>query len=90
MAVDHESSRGFEVSGGLGNALTALAAREGLDVVFSICPEKPARLNQINARRLGIGFRKYDKLPTAFGVNMWLCAFTGLLLVHGREGMVRK
>jgi hypothetical protein len=90
MAVDSESSRGFEVSAGLGNTLTALAAREGLDVVFSICPEKPARLNQINARRLGIGFRRYNELPTAFGVNMWLCAFTGLLLVHGRESKETK
>jgi hypothetical protein len=87
MAVDPESSRGFEVSTGLGNALSARAAREGLDVVFSICPKKPARLNQINASRLGIGFHKYHELSTVFGVDMWLCAFTGLLRVHGHKGM---
>jgi hypothetical protein len=84
MAVDPECARGFELSAGLGNALCARAAREGLDVVFSICPEKPARINHINAKRRGVGFHRYREVPTVFGVNMWLCAFTGLLRVYGR------
>jgi hypothetical protein len=85
MAVDPDCARGFEVSAGLGNALCARAASEGLDVVFSICPEKPARINHINAKRRGVEFHRYRELPTVFGVNMWLCAFTGLLRVYGRE-----
>lgn len=85
MAVDPEHARGFELSASLGNALCARAAGEGLDVVFSICPEKPARINHINAKRRGVEFHRYRELPTAFGVNMWLCAFTGLLRVYGRE-----
>jgi hypothetical protein len=84
MAADHGCGRGFEISAGVGNALCAIAAAEGLDIVFSICPELPARINQRNARRRGVEFHKYIELPTAFGVNMWLCAFTGLLRVYGR------
>jgi hypothetical protein len=83
MAAAPECARGFEVSCGLGTALCATAASEGLDVVFSICPEKPARINQINAKKRGVGFRRYPELPTVFGVNMWLCVFTGLLRVFG-------
>jgi hypothetical protein len=83
MAADPQCARGFAVSSGLGNALCARAAREGLDVVFSICPEKPARINQFNAKRRGAGFRKYQQLPTVFGVDMWLCAFTGLRQLYG-------
>jgi len=86
MAVDPECARGFEISSGLGNALCALAAREGLDVLFSICPEKPARINHINAKRGGIGFRRYQQLPTVFGVDMALCAVTGLLRVYKYSG----
>jgi len=84
MAVDAACSRGLEASFGLGNALCAIAAREGLDVVFSICPDTPARINQINAKRRGIIFHKYCEMPTVFGRNMWLCAFTGLLRSYER------
>jgi hypothetical protein len=83
MAADPECACGFEVSSGLGTALCATAASKGLDVVFSICPEKPARINQFNAKKRGVDFRKYPELPTVFGVNMWLCVFTGLLRVFG-------
>jgi hypothetical protein len=85
MAVGPDCARGFEVSAGLGNALCALAARQGLDTVFSICPEKPARINAINAKRRGVPFQRYGEVPTAYGVKMWLCTFTGLLQVYGRE-----
>lgn len=85
MAADPECAHGFEVSAGVGNALCRIAASECLDVVFSICPEKPARINQINAKRRGVAFRRYQELPTVFGVNMWLCAFTGLLRVYGER-----
>jgi hypothetical protein len=50
----------------------------GLDAVFSICPEKPARINAMNARRHGVPFRRYEELKTVFGVEMWLCVFFGL------------
>ena len=83
MAADPECAKPFELSWGLGNALCAGAAREGLDVVLSICPELPARINQRNAKRRGVGFHRYAEVPTVFGKRMWLCAFTGLLLVYG-------
>jgi hypothetical protein len=83
MAADPACARGFEISSGVGNELCALAAREGLDVVFSICPEVPARINQRNAKRRGVSFEQYMELPTVFGKKMWLCAFTGLLRVYG-------
>lgn len=87
MAAEPGCARGFEISAGVGNALCARAAREGLDVVFSICPEKPARINRINASRRGAGFCRYREIPTVFGVSMWLCAFTGLLRVYGAREM---
>jgi hypothetical protein len=83
MAADPECSHGFEISAGVGDTLCRIAASECLDVVFSICPEKPARINQINAKRRGVAFRRHQELPTVFGVDMWLCAFTGLLQVYG-------
>jgi hypothetical protein len=86
MAASPESAHGFEISGGLAYALASVAAHEGLDVVFSICPAKPARINRINAARLGIGFHKYHDLPTVFDVDMALCAFTGILKVFGNAG----
>jgi hypothetical protein len=86
MAASPESAHGFEISSGLAYALASLAAHEGLDVVFSICPAKPARINRINAAKLGIGFRKYHDLPTVFGVDMALCAFTGILKVFAAAG----
>jgi hypothetical protein len=82
MAADPDCARGFEVSSGLGNALCASAAAQGLDIVFSICPELPARINQRNAKRRGVGFLNLMELPTVFGVNMWLCVFTGLQNVY--------
>ncbi|HKD04320.1 MAG TPA: hypothetical protein VKB79_00335 [Bryobacteraceae bacterium] len=78
MAVDPSLARGFEGSAGVGDMLCGAAARLGLDVVFSICPEKPARINAMNARRRGVPFRRYEELETVFGVEMWLCAFSGL------------
>jgi hypothetical protein len=78
MAAHPDCARGFEISFGLGNALCMRAACEGLDVVFSICPKVPARINERNARNRGVGFHKYLELQTVFRVNMWLCAFTGL------------
>jgi hypothetical protein len=83
MAADPEWARGFELSSGLGDRLCARAAHEGVDAVFSICPEFPARINQRNAKRRGVGFHRYHELPTVFGENMWLCAFTGLQRVYG-------
>ncbi len=78
MAVDPALARGFEGSAGVGDLLCGAAARRGLDVVFSICPEKPARINAMNARRRGVPFQRYGELETVFGVEMWLCAFFGL------------
>jgi len=82
MAADPACGRAFEVSTGVGDALCAIAAREGLDIVFSICPELPARINQRNARRRGVDFQRHMELSTAYGVKMWLCSFSGLLSVY--------
>jgi hypothetical protein len=83
MAAAPEHSRGFDLSFGLGNALCALAASEGLDVVFSMCPELPARVNERNAKRQGVRFHRYTEMAPVCGMRMWLCAFIGLLRVYG-------
>jgi hypothetical protein len=83
MVIDPEWSRGFSASAGLGDALCALAAHHGLDAVFCICPKAPARLNEIHAKKRGVAFHRYLELPTVFGRDMRLCAFTGLLNVYG-------
>ena len=82
MAAAPECSRGLELSFGLGNALCRLAAHEGLDVVFSMCPELPARVNERNAKRQGVPFFRFAEMMPVCGMRMWLCAFTGLLRVY--------
>jgi hypothetical protein len=89
MAAAPEYSRGFELSFGLGNALCRLAAHEGLDVVFSMCPELPARLNERNAKRQGVRFCRFAEMTPVCGMRMWLCAFTGLLRVY-KTGTTNK
>ncbi len=86
MAADPECARGFEISRGLLNELCATAASEGLDVVFGICPAKPARINDINAKKIGVRFHRYYEMSTVFGVNMQLCAFSGLQTVYRHAG----
>jgi len=79
MAVEPgSSSQGRRVSLGLALELCLVAARAGIDTIFSICPDGPAKINQLNARILGVTFRKYDRLPTVYGKDMWLCCFTGV------------
>lgn len=90
MAVLPKCRRGFEASTGLGRALCAKAAREGLDVVLSICPEKVARINSINSRRSGVECRLYFTIPTPFGIEMYLCAFVGLQQVFQGQGEEAK
>jgi len=83
MAVDPECTRGLEPSFGLARELCRAAANRGVDAVFSICPDGPARLNRLNARKCGVSFERFDEVPTVFGVPMWLCAFTGILRAFG-------
>jgi hypothetical protein len=85
MVVDPGMAHGFSGSFCLGDELCARAASEGTDTVFSICPERPARINAINAKRRGVGFHRFREVPTVFGKDMSLCAFTGLLRVYGKE-----
>lgn len=89
MAANPVYAHGLELSWNLGNTLCARAAAEGLDTVFCICPRRPALLNERNAKRCGVTFRKYCELPTVFGRNMWLCAFSGLLRIYRGEGEER-
>jgi hypothetical protein len=83
VAVDRRCTKGLTVSFGLGNKLCDLASAEGLDVVFSICPDAPARLNEINAKNRGVKFERHGKLATAYGRDMWLCSFSGLRRAFG-------
>ena len=85
MGADPEAMDGFRVSFGLGDSLCKRAANLGLDVIFSICPKKPARLNEINAKRRGVPFRNFGSIPTPFDVPMFLCAFSGLLNIYGHR-----
>jgi len=85
MAVDPECTSGLEVSFGLSRELCRSAARRGVDAIFSICPDGPARLNRVNAKKCGVSFHRYYQVPTIFGVSMWLCAFTGVLWAHGQR-----
>ena len=85
MAADPEFGRGFELSDGLGNRLCNRAAGYGADVVFCICPPGPAKINERNAKRRGVPFRRYMVLPTVFGREMWLCAFLELLKTYSRN-----
>ncbi len=83
MAVAPETGMGFQVSSALGTKLCALAGQQNVDVLFSICPDGPARINQRNARMCGVDFERLPKLPTVFGIDMWLCVFTGIRRMYG-------
>ncbi len=82
MAVDPSCAHGRKVSFGLGDKLCEVAAAAGIDTVFCICPDGPARLNEWNAKRRGVTFRKYRSVATDFGHEMWLCAFEGIRQVY--------
>jgi hypothetical protein len=83
MAIDPHCTEGLQASFGLARELCRAAARRGVDIIFSICPEGPARLNRLNARKCGVKYHIYSELPTVFGVPMWLCAFSGISSVYG-------
>jgi hypothetical protein len=85
MVVDPDFGHGFELSQGIGDRLCARAAKYGGDVVFCICPPGPAKINERNAKRRGVPFRQYMKLPTVYGEDMWLCAFLELLKIYRSE-----
>ena len=78
MAVDPRATEGLKTSWNLGDHLCKRAAQLGLNVVFSICPKTPARLNAINARSRGVAFRNFGPIPTVIDIPMSLCAFSGL------------
>ena len=84
MAVAPEVTQGLDVSRGLARELCRAAARRGVDAIFSICPDGPARLNRLNAKRCGVAYHIYAEIQTVFGVPMWLCAFTGILAAYAR------
>jgi hypothetical protein len=79
MAVDPDCSDGLSISFGLGQQLCHVAAEHGVDLIFSICPPAAARLNRLNSRKVGVTFDIYMKIPTVFGIDMLLCAYSGIL-----------
>ena len=81
MAIDPACSHALEASSDLALELCCVAARHGVDTIFSICPPAAVRLNRRNAAALGVGFAQYPKIATIYGRDMWLCAFTGILRV---------
>jgi hypothetical protein len=79
MAVDPDCSDGLSISFGLGQQLCQVAAEHGVDLIFSICPPAAARLNRLNSRKVGVTYDIYMKIPTVFGIDMLLCAYSGIL-----------
>jgi hypothetical protein len=63
------------------------AARMGVDLVFSICPEPQVRWNAANSRKIGVRFHVFPEIEVAtpFGIDMTLCAYTGLIAAYGRS-----
>ena len=79
MTIDPRFSRDREASLALAVGLCRAAAREGVETIFSICPPAATRLNQSNARSLGVNFQRFSSIATAYGRDMWLCVFTGIM-----------
>ena len=86
VAVD--PSYGYErrASSGLIHEMAWTAARLGVDLVFSICPEPQVRWNAANSRKCGVQFHVFPEIevPTPFRIPMTLCAYTGLIEAHNR------
>jgi hypothetical protein len=78
LAVDPGMSEGLEISFGLTRMCCEIAAHHGADILFGICPARPALLNARHAKRMGIRFETYGSLSTVFGCDMTLCTFMGL------------
>ena len=85
MAVEPVCADGLAISFGLGQELCRVAARLGADVIFSICPPGPARLNRRNAVKCRVRYEIYSELPNPYGIPMRLCAYTGIVGAYGKQ-----
>jgi len=84
MAVDMHPSERAVLSLGISRKLCEIAGREGVNIIYSICPENSARLNRINARKCGVEFRLHrQRRATGYGLEMSLCSFRGVLRAYG-------
>jgi hypothetical protein len=83
MAVSADDIGPVRLFRGISNELTRIAASLGVDVIFSICPDEAVRLNKGNARKPGVRFAKYEKMPTDYGIDMSLCVFTDIIRACG-------
>jgi hypothetical protein len=91
LAVEPAFGGDLLVSFGLGRELCVSAARRGVDILFSMCPEGPARINRRNSRKCGVEFRICQELPTPFGIPMRLCVYLGILrAVNGGRCMPQE
>ena len=81
MAVDPACSQGLAASLCLAAGLCRVASALSVDTLFSICPPGAVRLNRRNAAALGVMFRKFRNISTAYGREMSLCAFAGIVQV---------
>jgi hypothetical protein len=86
VAVDPACGHERRASSGLIHEMAWTAARLGVDLVFSICPEPQVRWNAANSRKCGVRFQVFPELdvPTPFRIPMTLCAYTGLIEAHRR------
>jgi len=75
-----------EVSGGgaigleIAKAMCERAAALGVHTLFSMCPPVVARLNRRNAKICGVGYIHFSDIsvPNPFGLDLTLCAYTGV------------
>jgi hypothetical protein len=79
QAVDTLLASGLRASLELADYLRRLAARLGIDTIFSICPEGAARINKRNTRACGAMFTIHEGVYTMYGIPMRLCSYSGIL-----------
>lgn len=84
VTVDPAYACGRRASFGLIAEMAWTAARMGVDLVLSICPEPQVRWNAGNARKIGVGFQVFPEIEVAtpFRIRMTLCAYTGLIAAY--------
>lgn len=81
LAVSIQAATDGSLNMMLARELCCVAARQGIDTLFSMCPPAVVRINRRNANHCGIGFQHCSRLaiPNPFAMSMTLCIYTGIL-----------